>query len=68
MSLEACCCGSNLRFSCQITETQTHNTERLLLLTTMQNISQLDKNANCVSMATLNTLCIVDRLHLHQQQ
>jgi hypothetical protein len=38
------------------------------LLTTMQNISQLDNNANCISMAALNTLCIVDRLLLHSQQ
>jgi hypothetical protein len=38
------------------------------LLTTMPNISQLYNNANCTSMATLNTLCIADRLRLHQQQ
>jgi hypothetical protein len=38
------------------------------LLTTMPNISQLDNNANCISMATLTTLCIVDRLRLHQKQ
>jgi hypothetical protein len=57
MSLEACCCSSNLRFSCQITKTQTHNTERLLL-TTMPNTSQLDNNTNCISMATLKTLCV----------
>jgi hypothetical protein len=40
LSFEASCCSSNLRFSCRITKTQTHNTERLLLLTTMPNISQ----------------------------
>jgi hypothetical protein len=33
----------------------------------MPNISQLDNNANCISMATLNTLYIVDRLRLQQQ-